>query len=110
MSSNHLPKLSEEKYCPIIKPTKLIGDAWTILIVKSLLEGSKRFNQIKEEIPEITSRTLSARLKFLCENGLIVRKQYEEIPPKVEYNLTVMGRGLKDIIQAIEKFGNIFMC
>lgn len=96
--------------CPIIKPTKLLGDAWTLLIVKSLLEGPKRFNQIKNEIPEITSRTLTTRLRYLVDEGLLVRQQYPEIPPKVEYSLTKMGQDLKDIIESIEKFGNTWMC
>jgi DNA-binding HxlR family transcriptional regulator len=100
----------DKKYCPIIRPTKLVGDTWTLLIIKSLLPGSKRFNQIREEIPEITSRTLSQRLKFLCEQGLLSRKQYPEIPPKVEYTLTKMGEALEPIIVAVENFGNDFMC
>lgn len=99
-----------KKYCPIIKPTKLIGDTWNILIVKSLLGGAKRFNEIRDEIPEITSRTLSQRLKFLCENKILVRTQFTQIPPKVEYKLTETGRGLKPVIQAIEDFGNSYLC
>jgi DNA-binding HxlR family transcriptional regulator len=105
-----LEQNSIKKYCPIIKPTKLIGDAWTILIVKSLLKGPKRFNQIKTEIPEITSRTLTCRLKDLVIQGVIERKQYPVIPPKVEYTLTEMGVGMQKIINEIEKFGNKFMC
>jgi DNA-binding HxlR family transcriptional regulator len=99
-----------QKYCPIIKPTKLIGDVWTLLIVKSLLNGPKRFNQIKTEIPEITSRTLTCRLKTLTEQGIIDRKQYPVIPPKVEYSLTEIGFGMNKIISEIEKFGNKFLC
>lgn len=99
-----------KKYCPIIKPTKLIGDVWTLLIVKCLLKEPKRFNQIKSEIPEITSRTLTCRLKSLTEQGIIDRKQYPVIPPKVEYRLTEVGLGMAKIIKEIEKFGNKFLC
>jgi DNA-binding HxlR family transcriptional regulator len=102
--------LKDTKYCPIIRPTKVVGDVWTILIVKALLRGPKRFNQIKEEIEEITSRTLSARLKFLVEQKIILRKQFPEIPPRVEYELTEMGKGLESIVVEIEKFGNQWMC
>ncbi len=102
--------LKDTKYCPIIRPTKVVGDVWTILIVKTLLKGPKRFNQIKDEIEEITSRTLSARLKFLVEQRVIVRKQFPEIPPRVEYELTTMGKGLEQIVVEIEKFGNTWMC
>ena len=100
----------EKKYCPIIKPTELLGDTWTLLIIKELLEGPVRFNKIKEKIPEITNRTLSARLKKLCQENVIERKQHEGNPPKVEYNLTPMGMGLKKVLDAIEEFGNEFMC
>jgi DNA-binding HxlR family transcriptional regulator len=76
----------------------------TLLINKCLLEGPKRFNQIKEEIPEVTSRTLSARLKTLVEQKVIERKQYPEIPPRVEYSLTPMGADLKKIVAEVEAF------
>jgi DNA-binding HxlR family transcriptional regulator len=100
----------EQKYCPIIKPTELLGDTWTLLIVKELLDGALRFNKIKEKIPEITNRTLSARLKKLTIDRVIERKQFEGNPPKVEYNLTPLGHGLKPVLIAIENFGNEFMC
>jgi DNA-binding HxlR family transcriptional regulator len=99
-----------QKYCPFIKPTEIIGDLWTILIVKNLMPGSLRFNELKEKIPEINARTLSARLKSLTEKGLIDRKQYPQIPPKVEYSLTAKGQGLQPILQAIEDYGNRFLC
>jgi DNA-binding HxlR family transcriptional regulator len=109
MSTPIAPQIAQ-KYCPIIKPTKLIGDIWTILIVKSLLKGQKRFNQIREEIPEVTSRTLSQRLKFLCEMQVITRTQFAEIPPRVEYELTDLGMCLKPVIEAVEEFGNSYLC
>jgi DNA-binding HxlR family transcriptional regulator len=99
-----------KKYCPIIKPTRLVGDVWTLLIVKSLLHGPKRFNQIKDNIPEITSRTLSARLKILVDQSIVDRKQFAEIPPRVEYSLTEMGKDLEKIVEEVEAFGNRWMC
>ncbi len=101
---------TDQKYCPIIKPTKLVGDVWTLLIVKTLLKGPKRFNEIKAEIPKITSRTLTCRLKDLVDQGILDRKQYPVIPPKVEYKLTDMGLGLQKIIEEIEAFGNKYLC
>jgi DNA-binding HxlR family transcriptional regulator len=99
-----------KKYCPIIKPIELIGDVWTLMIIKSLLKESKRFNQIKAEIPEITNRTLSARLKSLCLKQVINREVGEENPPTVVYSLTELGHGMKEIIEAIENFGNKYLC
>ncbi|MEM1312490.1 MAG: helix-turn-helix domain-containing protein [Patescibacteria group bacterium] len=100
----------EKKYCPIIRPTELLGDTWTLLIIKELLEEPLRFNKIKDKIPEITNRTLSARLKKLVSNKVIERNLLEGSPPKVEYNLTQMGYGLKPVLREIEDFGNKFMC
>jgi DNA-binding HxlR family transcriptional regulator len=100
----------EKKYCPIIKPSKLLGDSWVLLIVKELLGGPKRFNQLGTAIPEITNRVLTQRLKFLCENGIIERTEYKTKTPKVEYHLTPMGTALKPILKSIEDFGNKFMC
>lgn len=70
------------------------------------MDGCKRFNQIQEEIAGISSTTLSDRLKKLCEAGFVERKQYESIPPKVEYTLSKKGHDLEDLIDEIEKFGN----
>jgi DNA-binding HxlR family transcriptional regulator len=95
-----------KKYCPIIKPIELIGDSWILLIIKELLVEPKRFNQIKDSIPEITSRTLSAKLKFLISHNIVVKRQ----PPQTEYELTEIGHGLKEVILAIEVFGNTFLC
>jgi DNA-binding HxlR family transcriptional regulator len=98
------------KYCPIIKPVSLIGDFWTLLIVKELLDGPKRFNLIKEALPEITSRTLSAKLKNMVENDVVKRTQLEGSPPGVEYSLTSLGHGLRPVVKSIEEFGNQFLC
>lgn len=103
-------KVIEQKYCPIIRPTSLIGDTWVLLIVKELLNGPKRFSEIQKAIPEVTSRTLTQRLKDLCEAGLLIRTQQNTIPPRVDYELTTMGYGMKSIIDAIEEFGNKWMC
>jgi DNA-binding HxlR family transcriptional regulator len=93
-----------EKYCPVSHTTRIIGDFWSILIVRELLSGCKRFNQLQEIIDDLTSSTLSDRLKKLTDAGIIERKQYESIPPKVEYSLTDKGRDLSGLIREIETF------
>ncbi len=105
-----MPQLSENAHCSLIKPSKLVGDSWVLLIVKYLINGPKRFNQLKLFIPEITSRVLTQRLKFLMENGLIERTHYTTISNKVEYHLTPKGSGLRKIIEEIEKYGDKFLC
>jgi DNA-binding HxlR family transcriptional regulator len=99
-----------KKYCPILKPIQLLGDEWILLIVKELLLSPKRFSELKNQIPEITSRTLTHRLKSMCEYGLLTRKQFAQIPPKVEYSLTDMGKDVGKILETIEDFGNKWLC
>lgn len=101
----------DEFICPIKEPIDLIGDTWILLIIKALYKGSKRYNEIKKEIPQINNRTLSLRLKKMTNLGIISRNvdQYTN-PPLVTYKLTPMGCGTKPVIDAIENFGNKFLC
>ncbi len=101
----------EKQFCPIVKPIELIGDMWTLLIIKSLYNESKRYNEIKKAIPEINNRTLSLRLKKMADLGIIQRSVDNQInPPLVTYKLTSLGCGIKPIIDQIELFGNKFLC
>lgn len=97
-------QVTDNKLCPMSEASKLIGDFWNILIVRELLSGCKRFNELQEKVEHITNSTLSDRLKNLVDEGIIERKQYECIPPKVEYTLTEKGRGLKEVIDTIEQY------
>jgi DNA-binding HxlR family transcriptional regulator len=85
--------------------TEVIGDFWSILIIRELLAGEKRFNEIEELLSEITSSTLSTRLKKLEEDGVVIRTQYECIPPKVVYSLSDKGQDLKLVVAEIDRFG-----
>lgn len=98
------------KYCSIVKPIELISDSWTLLIIKSLLTGEKRFNELRSEISDINNRTLSARLKFLTQRGVIVRSVSTHSPLSVSYTLTELGEGIRPVLKEIEKFGNRFLC
>jgi DNA-binding HxlR family transcriptional regulator len=91
--------------CPIAEASKIVGDFWNILIVRELLTGCKRFGELQEGIQDITNSTLSDRLKNLVEAGVIERKQFDCIPPKVEYSLTAKGLALKNLLLEIEYFG-----
>jgi len=101
--------MDTEDYNSIVKPIELIGDPWTLLIIKSLLSGPKRFNELKNEVPGINNRTLSARLKSLAIDGAIQRQVGLENPPAVKYYLTPLGKGIGPILKAIENFGNKFI-
>ena len=95
------------KNCPIAEASRLIGDFWNILIIRELLKGCLRFNELKETVEGITNSTLSDRLKNLVAEDIVERKQYESIPPKVEYSLTTKGKKLQTLIAELEKFGKI---
>lgn len=85
---------------------QLIGDAWVLLIVIHLLQGSQRFNTLRDAMGHISSKTLSHRLKLLEELGFVERRAFLEIPPRVEYHLTAKGQELGDVIAAIKQFAD----
>jgi len=89
---------------PMGRAIRLIGDAWILLIVISLLRGPRRFNELRELMGHISSKTLSQRLKLLEEMGFVRRQAFLEIPPRVEYHLTERGQELGNVIAAIEQF------
>jgi len=89
---------------PMGRAIRLIGDMWILLIVITLLGGAKRFNELRELLGHISSKTLSQRLKLLEEMGFVQRQAFLEIPPRVEYHLTEKGQALGDVIAAIEQF------
>src|SRR5437588_4454859 len=91
---------------PLGRAIRLLGDAWVLLIVMNLLQGSMRFNALRATLGHISSKTLSSRLKLLEELDFVQRVAFLEIPPRVEYHLTEKGRELGGVIAALEQFGN----
>jgi DNA-binding HxlR family transcriptional regulator len=89
---------------PIGRAIRLIGDAWILLIIINLLRGPKRFNELRELLGHISSKTLTQRLRALEEMGFVQRRAFLEIPPRVEYHLTGKGQEFGDVIAAIEQF------
>jgi DNA-binding HxlR family transcriptional regulator len=79
-----------------------------VLIIHQLLEGSKRFNQLQRELCGITQRTLTKQLREMEAHGLLIRKDYNEIPPRVEYSLSPLGLSLKDILLAMHVWGESY--
>lgn len=92
--------------CAVAACSEVIGSKWTALLVHDLSEGPRRFSQLERACPGISPRTLSERLRVLEEEGIVVRHSYPESPPRVEYALTDMGRGLLPIIEAMRRFGH----
>jgi DNA-binding HxlR family transcriptional regulator len=78
-----------------------IGDKWTVLVVATLGDGPRRFNELRREIPSVSQRMLTLTLRNLERDGLVTRTVFPEIPPRVEYNLTELGRTLTDPLDAL---------
>lgn len=88
---------------------KLIGDKWKVLIIRDLLTGTKRFGELKKSLGNISQKVLTSNLRSLEENGLLIRKVYAEVPPKVEYTLTDLGYSLKPILDSMSTWGTEYM-
>lgn len=95
--------------CPIARTAELVGDTWTILIVRDLMSGVRRFGQLQESLGHVSPKTLSQRLKLLEGAGIVKRHAYAEIPPRVEYALTTKGQALSHIIEAMKEFGEQYL-
>ncbi len=95
----------DEKTCPVTTTLNIIGGRWTMLILRDLFSGTRRFGELRKSLAGISPRTLSARLKFLEQEGIVERKVYPEVPPKVEYSLTQRGRTLGRIIKGLKDWG-----
>ncbi len=91
--------------CPIETTLMLIGDKWKVLILRDLNDGTKRFGELKKSVAGISQKVLTSNLRQMEEDGLLSRKVYAEIPPKVEYTLTELGLSLKPVLSALEIWG-----
>ena len=92
--------------CPVARTLDIIGDRWTILILRDLLlEGPRRFQDFEASLTGISPNTLSARLKTLEQNDIVVRRLYEEHPPRADYVLTDKGRALGPVLKSLLEWG-----
>lgn len=91
--------------CPVETTLMLIGDKWKVLILRDLLSGTKRFGELKKSIGSVSQKVLTAQLRDMEESGLISRKVYAEVPPRVEYSLTDLGQSLKPILDSMWNWG-----
>ena len=91
--------------CPVETTLILIGDKWKVLILRDLLQGTRRFGELKKSIGSVSQKVLTAKLRDMEENGLVHREVYAEVPPKVEYSLTELGQSLRPILDAMWKWG-----
>ena len=91
--------------CPVETTLMLIGDKWKVLILRDLMPGTRRFGELKKSIGSVSQKVLTAQLRDMEEKGLLTRKVYAEVPPRVEYTLTETGYSLKPVLDAMWAWG-----
>lgn len=97
--------IKELPACPVETTLTLIGDKWKVLILRDLITGTKRYGELKKSVGNVSPKVLTAQLRDMEESGLVSRKVYAEVPPKVEYSLTELGQSLKPILDAMQCWG-----
>ena len=100
--------IKEFPACPVETTLALIGNKWKVLILRDLMTGTKRFGELKRSVGDVSQKVLTAQLRDMEENGLVSRKVYAEVPPRVEYSLTPLGESLSPILSAMKNWGENF--
>ena len=100
--------LKELPACPVETTLTLISDKWKVLILRDLMPGTKRFGELRKSIGHVTQKVLTAQLREMEDSGLLTRKIYAEVPPRVEYTLTELGYSLKPILDAMWIWGEAY--
>lgn len=94
--------------CPLEAAMDVMGGKWKVTVLFRLMEGTRRFNELRRLLPNVTQRMLTTQLRDLEADGLISRKVYAEVPPKVEYSLTPLGRTLEPLLRELYRWGESF--
>jgi len=100
-----MPDNTELPPCPVETALTLMGDKWKVLIVRDLLTGTKRFGELRKSLTGISQKVLTQHLRKMEESGLVTRKVFAEVPPRVEYSLTDLGKSLKSILDVMWQWG-----
>ena len=91
--------------CPGETTLTLIGDKWKVLVLRDLMPGTKRFSELRKSVGDVSQKVLAAQLRDMEKSGLVHREVYAEVPPRVEYSLTPLGRSLKPILDSMWAWG-----
>lgn len=99
--------MKRRSQCPISSSLDIVGDKWTLLIVRDLFFGKRRYSEFADSMESIPTNLLAERLKRLCENGLVEKVQYQERPARYEYILTEKGRDLLPLLRDLARWSHI---
>ena len=94
--------------CPVATTVLMIGSKWKLLIMRNLLTRPWRFNELQKSIDGISQKALTEALRSMVADGIVIRKAYPEVPPRVEYSLTELGESMRPIIKAMENWGTAY--
>lgn len=94
--------------CPVETTLTLISDKWKVLILRDLLTGTKRFGELKKSLGGVSQTVLTSQLRQMEASGLLTRKVYAEVPPRVEYTLTELGYSLQPVLEAMSDWGEAY--
>lgn len=103
-----LPVERALEVCPVEVAVSVLGGTWKLTLVKHLLEGSRRFNELGRLVPLASTKTLTRQLRELEEDGILSRTVHDQVPPRVDYALTELGRGLAPIVAAMNDWGDAY--
>lgn len=94
--------------CPVATAVALVGGKWKLLILRNLRSRPWRFNELQRDLEGISQKVLTDSLRQMMDDGLVYRQDYQELPPRVEYGLTDLGKEMLPIIDALANFGNYY--
>lgn len=105
MDMSEAKKKDQLPVCPVETTLTLIGDKWKVLILRDLMPGTKRFGELRKSVGDVSQKVLAAQLRDMEKSGLVHREVYAEVPPRMEYSLTPLGRSLKPILDSMWAWG-----
>lgn len=94
--------------CPVETAARIIGSKWKLMVLRELVNGTRRYNELRKGIPQISQKVLTENLKAMESDGIVIRTAYAEIPPRVEYSLSELGMSLKPIMDEMAVWGGIY--
>ena len=94
--------------CPVETTLLMISDKWKVLILRDLLDGTKRFSELRRSVGNVSQKVLTANLRQMERDGLVHREVYPEVPPRVEYSLTELGESMRPVLSAMGDWGKVY--